>query len=234
MKAPLLTSQRCQVKKDFDRDNELMIFSARMRFLVFGAFAASAAFAADKLPQELPGDSLDIEPPLLIKQGPAERPTGSANSPPQVAVDVLEAQLERAKKNAAGADRLYKMGVIAKLEAEQRLLKVVRLQSELERARLAEAKEKVAEQQNQYQSGKISKAELEIAESALAQALATAKAASAKRESAELEAAILNLHRQEKLLVLGSGRNSAVNRAEEKIATLKRQSTEEAATSTGD
>jgi hypothetical protein len=234
MKAPLLTSQRYHVKNDFDRGNELMIFPASMRFLAFVAFAASAAFAADELPQEAPGDSLDIEPPLLIKEGPAERMTGSANSPPQVAVDVLEAQLERAKKGAAGADRLYKMGVIAKVEAEQRVLKVVRLQSELERARLAEAREKVAEQQNRYQFGEISKGELETTESALVQALATAKAASAKKENAELEAAILNLHRQEKLLVLGSGRKSAVNRAQEKVAALKRQSTDEAATSTGD
>jgi hypothetical protein len=203
-----------------------------MRFLAFVAFAASAAFAADE--PEVPGDSLDIEPALLIKEGPAERPTGSANSPSQVAVDVLEAQLERAKKNAAGADRFYKMGVLAKVEAEQRALKVVRLQSELERARLARAREEAAKQQSRFKAGEISKTELETTESALAQALAAAKAASEKKESAELEAAILNLHRQEKLLAVGSGRKSAVNRAEEKVAALKRQSSEEAATPRGD
>jgi hypothetical protein len=235
MKAPLLTSQRCHVKNDFDRGDELMTFPASMRFLAFVAFAASAAFAADELPQEVPGDSLDIEPPLLIKEGPAERSHASSdNSPaPEMDVHVLEAQLERAKKNAAGADRFYKMGVLAKVEVEQRVLKVVRLQAELDRARLARAGEEAAKQQSRFQAGEISKAELETTESALAQASATAKAASAKQESAELEAAILNLHRQEKLLALGSGRKSAVNRAEEKVAALKRQSTEEAATSSG-
>jgi hypothetical protein len=236
MKAPLLTSQRCHVKNDFDRDNELMILSASMRSLAFVAFAASAAFAADELPQEIPGDSLDIEPPLLIKEEPAERsPASSANSPaPEIEVQVLEAQLERAKKSAAGAGRFYKMGVLAKVEVEQRVLKVVRLQAELDRARLARAGEEAAKQQSRFQSGEISKAELETTESALAQALAAAKAASAKKENAELEAAVLNLHRQEKLLAVGSGRKSAVNRAEEKVATLKRQSTEEAATPRGD
>jgi hypothetical protein len=236
MKAPLLTSQRYHVKNDFDRGDELMIFPAPMRFLAFAAFAVSAAFAADELPQEVPGDSLDIEPPLLIKEGPAERPPASSdNSPaPEMEVPVLEAQLERAKRNAAGADRFYRMGVLAKVEVEQRVLKVVRLQAELDRARLARAREEAAKQQSRFQAGEISKAELETTESALAQSLAAAKAASAKKESAELEAAILNLHRQEKLLALGSGRKSAVNRAEEKVTALKRRSTDEAATSTGD
>jgi hypothetical protein len=236
MKAPLLTSQRYHVKNDFDRDNELMTFPASMRFLAFVVFAASAAFAADELPQEVPGNSLDIEPPLLIKEGPAERsPVSSDNSPaPEMVVQALEAQLERAKKNAAGADRFYKMGVLAKVEVELRVLKVVRLQAELDRARLARAREEAAKQQSRFKAGEISKTELETTESALAEASAAAKTASAKKESAELEAAILNLHRQEKLLALGSGRKSAVNRAEEKVAALKRQSTEEAATPRGD
>jgi len=208
-----------------------------MRFLALSAFAAiaAAALAADELPQEVPGDSLDIEPPLLIKEGSVERLPASASSPaPEIEAHVLEAQLERAKKSAAGAERLYKMGVLAKVEAEQRALKVVRLQSELQRARLAGAKEEAAKQESRFQTGEISKTELETTESALAEARTTEEKASAKKESAELEAAILNLHRQEKLLALGSGRKSAVNRAEEKVTALKRQSAEEAATPRGD
>jgi hypothetical protein len=202
-----------------------------MRFLPAGAFfVAIAAFAADELPQEIAGESLDIEPPLLIREAPAEKRPGSASQPaPEKEVHVLAAQLERAKKNAASADRLYRMGVLAKVEAEQRMLKVVRLQSELERARLTRAKEEAARQQSRFQAGEISKAELETIESALVQALMTAQKASATRERAELEAALLNLHRQEKLLALGSGRKSAVNRAEEKVAALKRQKNEDAA-----
>jgi hypothetical protein len=217
-----------------DRCDGIVILLFSMRFLALSAFVAIAAFAADELPQEVPGDSLDIEPPLLIKQGPADRLPESANSPgPEIEVPVLEAKLERAKKSAAGADRLYKMGVLAKVEAEQRVLKVVRLQSELESARLARAREEAAKQQDRFQAAEIAKDELETTESALAQAMTTSQQASAKKESAELEAAMLNLHRQEKLLALGSGGKSAVSRAEEKVAALKQQRSEEADTSKG-
>ena len=216
--------------KAVDRRSGFMIFSTAMRFLAIGAFATIAAFAADELPKEVPSDALDIEPPLLIKEGPAGRSPESANSPaPEVNVQALEMQLERAKKSAAGADRLYKIGALAKVEAEQRALKVVRLQSELERARLTQAKEETAKQQSRFKAGEISKVELEAAESAAVQALTTAQQASAKKDNAELEAAVLNLHRQEKLLAVGSGRKSAVNRALDKVATLKRQKSEEAA-----
>jgi 3-methyladenine DNA glycosylase AlkC len=207
-----------------------MIFSTAMRILAIGAFATIAAFAADELPKEVPSDALDIEPPLLIKEGPAGRLPESANSPaPEVNVQALEMQLERAKNSAAGADRLYKIGALAKVEAEQRALKVVRLQSELERARLTQAKEETAKQQSRFKAGEISKTELEAAESSVVQALTTAQKASAKKDNAELEAAVLNLHRQEKLLAVGSGRKSAVNRAQDKVAALKRQKSEEAA-----
>ena len=223
----MLRQERLKV---VDRRNGLMIFSTAMRILAIGAFATIAAFAADELPKEVPSDALDIEPPLLIKEGPAGRLPESANSPaPEVNVQALEMQLERAKKSAAGADRLYKIGALAKVEAEQRALKVVRLQSELERARLTQAKEETAKQQSRFKAGEISKTELEAAESSVVQALTTAQKASAKKDNAELEAAVLNLHRQEKLLAVGSGRKSAVNRAQDKVAALKRQKSEEAA-----
>ena len=48
-----------------------------------------------------------------------------------------------------------------------------------------------------------------------------AQAAKERRERAELDAALLNLRRQKKLLVLGSGRKSEVSRAEEKVAALQ-------------
>ncbi len=202
-----------------------------MRLFAFGfAAAAATVLATDELPQEVPSDALDIEPPLLIKEGPRQRSPESANSSAsEPEVPVLEAKVERAKKSAAGAERLYKIGVLAKVEAEQRALRVVQLQSELERARLAEAKKEAAKQQSRFQAGEISKTELEATEAALVETLTMAQKASLKKENAELDAALLNLHRQEKLLALGSGRKSAVNRAEEKVAALKRQRSEEAA-----
>jgi hypothetical protein len=135
----------------------------------------------------------------------------------------LEKQLERAKQNAAGAERLNKIGVLAKVEVEQRLLKVVRYESDLANARVARAKEELAEKESQLATGEITRDELESMKTALAQLTEAAQAATAKRERAELEAAEANLRRQQKLLKLGIGQKSDVTRAEEKLAELKAQ-----------
>jgi hypothetical protein len=85
----------------------------------------------------------------------------------------------------------------------------------LESARLARAKEEALAQQTQTNTNAT------ITESDLARAIQVAHAAAAKREQAEVEAAEINLHRQEKLLALGSAHKSDVARAEQKLAELK-------------
>jgi hypothetical protein len=169
-------------------------------------------------------ESFDIEPPLLIQNRSAEPLPGAGTTAASTAdVDParLEKQLERARKNAAGAEHLYKIGVLARLDVEQCALKIVRLEGDLANARLAGAKEEFAVQESRLTAGEISKADCAPAEAALAHAIETAHAAAANRERAELEAAELNLHRQEKLLALGSARKSDVNRAEERLAQLR-------------
>jgi hypothetical protein len=161
-------------------------------------------------------DSFDVEPPIL-KQNLSEGPL------PDGDLARLEKQLERAKKNAAGAERLYKIGVLAKMEVEQRLLKVIRCESDLANARVARAKEELAEKESQLATGEITRDELESMKTALAQLTEAAQAATAKRERSELEAAEANLRRQQKLLKLGIGQKSDVTRAEEKLAELKAQ-----------
>jgi hypothetical protein len=164
-------------------------------------------------------DSFDIEPPILKENLSAESP--SAAPAPDDDVARLEKQLERAKRNAAGAERLCKIGVLAKMEVEQRFLRVVRYEFDLANARLAEAKEEVTAQESQLATGESTKDELEAAKIALAQLTEAAELAAQKRERAELDFAEANLHRQEKLLRLGSARKSDVNRAQEKLAELK-------------
>jgi len=179
---------------------------------------AMMAFAADQSPgnkSEEP-DSFDIEPPVL-KQNLSDEPL------PEGDVERLEKQLDRAKKNAAGAERLCKIGVLAKVEVEQRLLKVVRCESDLANARVARAKDEVSATESQLAAGEITKDELEAVKTALAQLTETAQIALAKRERAELQAAEANLRRQQKLLQLGSAQKSDVNRAQEKLAELKAQ-----------
>lgn len=161
-------------------------------------------------------DSFDVEPPIL-KQNLSDEPSPNGD------LARLEKQLERAKQNAAGAERFYKIGVLAKMEVEQRLLKVMRCESNLANARVARAKEELAEKESQLATGEITRDELESMKTALAQLTEAAQAATAKRERAELEAAEANLGRQQKLLKLGIGQKSDVTRAEEKLAELKAQ-----------
>ena len=159
-------------------------------------------------------DSFDVEPPIL-KQNLSDEPL------PDGDMARLEKQLQRAKQNAAGAERLYKIGVLAKMEVEQRLLKVVRCESDLANARVARAKEELAEKESQLATGEITKDELESIKTALAQLTEAAQVAMAKRERAELEAAEANLRRQQKLLKLGIAGKDDVDRAQEKLAELK-------------
>jgi outer membrane protein TolC len=182
---------------------------------------AMATLAADPLAQNQSQepDSFDIEPPVL-KQNLTDQtlPTTEA---PDGDVARLEKQLDRAKKNAAGAERLYKVGVLAKVEVEQRALKVARLESDFANAQLVRAKNDLAAQESQLAAGEGTKDELEAAKAAVAQLTEAAQIAAAKRERAELDAAEANLRRQQKLLRLGSAQKSDVARAEQKLAELK-------------
>src|SRR5215469_1564085 len=192
---------------------------ARAFALLVTLFAlAMALWAADQSAEsksEEP-DSFDVEPPIL-KQNVSDEPLPNGD------VARLEKQLQRAKQNAAGAERLWKIGVLAKVEVEQRLLKVVRCESDLANARVARAKEELAEKESQLATGEITRDEMESIKTALAQLTEAAQAATAKRERAELEFAEANLRRQQKLLKLGIGQKSDVTQAEEKLAELKAQ-----------
>jgi multidrug resistance efflux pump len=194
-----------------------------MRILAFALsiFLAASLMAEDELPKD-PGESLDIEPPLLIQEIPSLGPVQSTPGvAPELDPERILIALEKAQKSAAAGERFYKSGVIAKVEAENRLLKVIRLETELAEARLELAKQAVASQQSRFDAGEISQSEMEIAKTTLVAATNTAQSAAARRDRAELDAALLNLSRQKKLLALGSGRKSEVSRAEEKVAALQ-------------
>jgi len=168
-------------------------------------------------PSSDPG-SFEVEPPLLVQ--PDGKPVASSEASPKPELDVaqLEKKLERARKSAASAERLWKVGALAKVEAEQRALRVVRLQAELTKARLAELQKSAGTGDGIVQLQQTAVGETKRA---LTEAAAAAKMAADALAKAELEAAIVNLQRQQKLLALGSGRKSDVARAEEKLAALK-------------
>ena len=187
--------------------------------LVIFLTSAMIALAADQSSNSDEPGEFDIEPPIL-KQNLTDELATTAGTP-DGEVARWEKQLERAKKNAAGAERLWKIGVLAKVEVEQRALKVIKCEAELANARVAQAKDRLTEQESLVASGESTKQQLDVAKSALAQLIVAAETAVAKRESAELESAEANLRRQQKLLRLGSARKSDVTNAEEKIAELK-------------
>jgi hypothetical protein len=180
--------------------------------------SALIALAADQSSDSDEPGEFDIEPPIL-KQNLSDELAEAAT--PDGDVVRCEKKLERAKRNAAGAERLWKIGVLAKVEVEQRALKAVKCEAELASARVTQAKETVAAQETRVASGETSKQELEVAKTALAELTEAEQKAVAKREKAEVEFAEANLRRQQRLLKLGSAHKSDVTNAEEKLAELK-------------
>ncbi len=193
------------------------------------AFFAGRLFAADQLPASDNEDSFDIEPPLLIPYERPEKPVAKesqSTDAPSLDVEKLEKDVERAKHRALNAEHLFRMGVLAKVEAEQRALRVVRLQADLENARLARVKQGAGETEPAADT-KTATAAKEATrpdkptDAELAKAIENAHAAAKRREQAELEAAEANLTRQQKLLSLGSGRKADVAKAAQKLEELK-------------
>ena len=180
--------------------------------------SAMIALAADQSGNSDEPGEFDIEPPIL-KQNLSDELAEAGT--PDGDVARCDKKLERAKRNAAGAERLWRIGVLAKVEVEQRALKVIKCETELASARVAQAKETVAQQESRVASGETTKQELEVAKTVLAQLIEAEQKALAKRETAELEFAEANLRRQQRLLKLGSAHKSDVTNAEEKLAELK-------------
>jgi hypothetical protein len=198
----------------------MLRWTALPLFLVFAAMLP----AQDELPKD-PETAMEIEPPLLIQESANQNVVYTRPDAPELKPipdpDVLAASLEKARKSAASGERLYKGGIIAKVEAENRALKVVRLEAELAEAKLELARQNVVAQEARAEAGEISDSELEAAKSIEVAALKEEEAAVARKKQADLDAAVLNLRRQQKLLAMGSGRKAEVNRAQEKVSALQ-------------
>ena len=180
--------------------------------------SAVIALAADQSSNSDEPGEFDVEPPIL-KQNLSDELAEAGT--PDGDVARCEKKLERAKQSAAGAERLWKIGVLAKMEVEQRALKAIKCEAELASARVVQAKGTVAERESRVTTGEVTKQELEATKTVLAQLIEAEQKAIAKRESAEVEFAESNLRRQQRLLKLGSAHKSDVTNAEEKLAELK-------------
>jgi multidrug resistance efflux pump len=185
-----------------------------------------AARAEDQLPSDPAPDSFEVEPALLIPNAQVDG-VGHEDreADPAAPLDVaqLERKLDHARKTAADAQHLFKSGVLAKVEVEERALRVVRVESDLAKARVEQAKEFAAQQHERLAKGDIDAAEAAAADRALTEATVAAQRAMENRQRAELEFATANLKRQQKLVALGIGRKADLHRAEENVAALQQQ-----------
>src|SRR3989440_6782870 len=154
---------------------------------------AAGLSAQERLPTDR-NEPMEIEPPLLIQETPNRNivKTTPAESDQKLPADPdqIAATLERAKKSAASGERLYKAGIIAKVDAENRVLKVVRLEAELAAAKLELAKQNIALEQARLEAGEIAAPEVETAKSIELAAMKEAEAAAARKDKAELDAAV--------------------------------------------
>src|SRR6476660_9452242 len=190
------------------------------------AFGAIVSLSLSSLlAQEAPksdDESFDIEPPLLVKPWePQSAPDDSGEDAVPLEPPKLAQRLEEAKKSASATARLVKSGVLSKVEAEQRALRVVRLESELAKAQMISAQQQLTSLKALFLAGQVSQPEVDAATTALTQATAAAQEAGVKYHTAQLDAAELNLRRQRQLLKLGSAHKSDVAHAEEKLAQLQ-------------
>ena len=192
---------------------------------VVAYFAIVSLSLSSLLAQEAPksdDESFDIEPPLLVKPWEQQSaPDYSSEDAVPLDAAKLAQRLEGAKKSVAATARLVIGGVLSKVEAEQRALRVVRLESELAKARMISAQQQLTSLKARFLAGQVSQPEVDAATTAVTQASAAAQEAGAKYHKAQLDAAELNLRRQRQLLKLGSAHKSDVARAEEKLAQLQ-------------
>jgi multidrug resistance efflux pump len=176
------------------------------------------------LPKKDASEVFDFEPKLLLNDVPnLPLPGSTGTAAPSLNVTKLESELARAKATAVRREKLFKSGVLSKVEAEQATLKVVRLARDLETTRLQALTRHVEELRKLAEKDDASKSKLTEAEATLAALTATATEASAKWDQAQRAAAELRVQRERKLLALGAGSRASVKRAETALQSLAPQ-----------
>src|SRR3954470_21774024 len=139
-----------------------------VRWIAFPLLLVCAATlpAQEELPTD-PESAMDIEPPLLIQESQNQNVVYTRPDAPELKPipdpELLAASLEKARKSAASGERLYKSGIIAKVDAENRALKVIRLEAELAEAKLESARQNVVAQEARAEAGEIQESEVEAA-----------------------------------------------------------------------
>ena len=132
---------------------------------------AMIPLAGSGLPRSDKTRSTEAEPLVLIPKLDKDRATTTASASRQTGSpnpERIEKELDHARKTAAGAKRLFKKGVLSRVEVEQRSLRVIELESQLEDARLEQVRQEMEVQKGRFARGEISQADLTKTEQLLA------------------------------------------------------------------
>lgn len=177
----------------------------------------------EDLPKHVQGESFDFEPKLML-DGPHAAPEAVGEPPSEGSaeqrVKQLEVALQRAEQRAADSEQLYKEGILARVEAEDRVLRVIRARKELADANLIVAAGHADAVKKSFDAHTAAKSDLSAANLALVTARETAATASSEWEKAQLEAAREDLKRKRKLYAEGVGSRREVEIAEDRLVLL--------------
>jgi hypothetical protein len=167
------------------------------------------------LPKRSPGDVPDFEPKLML-DGPHSSPAPA----PEDGIDQKEAAFRLAEERAADSEQLFKEGILARVEVEARMLRVVQAKKELLEARLTVAAAQADTVKKSFDTHAATQAELDSANTALKTAQENAAEAAADWNKAEIDAATVDLQRKRKLYAEGVGSKREVELAEDRLAML--------------
>lgn len=181
---------------------------------------AALARGQDDLPRHAPGETLDFEPKLMLDGPHAIVSDSPPPASPDDRVQQLENSLRIAEQRAADSEQLFKEGIIAKVEAEGRALRVVRARKELADARLIVAGAHLDAIKKAFAARQASQADLDDATAALKAARDASAAASSEWENAQVAAAAVDLQRKRKLYAEGVATRREVELAEDRLVLL--------------
>ena len=172
------------------------------------------------LPSHAPGgDGLDFEPKLML-DGPKVSTMTSPTPSPEEAVARLEKALREAEERAVDAEELAQEGILSKVEAEERALRVIEVTKQLDDARLAAAALKADAVRKSFAAKQAGQVDLDAANAELKAAREAAGRSTEECAKAELGAAQLDLKRKRKLYEEGVDSLHEVQAAEDRVLLL--------------
>lgn len=136
-------------------------------------------------------------------------------------VGKAQTDYEQAKRKEERWQKLFKSGVLAKVEAERAVLQAARARVRFELARVAQQEAELADLRTRAKNGSLPAETLSAAEAALETARTMSAEADGALKRTELLIAEANVDRQRRLIALGAGSKTQLKRAESALLQAK-------------